>query len=47
MILVDVDEWPLYASDMDALDKSIANRFVQMAIGTLIFGRNREVNRAI
>ena len=39
----DSDERPVYALHRDALDKSIADPFVQALIGTLAYGCNREV----
>ena len=42
VILADAGEW-LYALDRAALGRSIVNHFVQMSIGTLAYGRNREV----
>ena len=38
-----MDEWPLYALDRATFDKSIANYFVQMTIGTLACGCNRDM----
>ena len=43
VILADAGEWPLYALDRAALGRSIVNHFVQMPIGTLAYGRNKEV----
>ena len=43
MILVDAGERPLSALDRAALNKWTVNGFVQVSIGTLACGRNREV----